>query len=78
MGDYMISDRCPYYLTHETVDSRGEEIGIPYCNHPKHSPLGHRMVDRGVNGKQLQCGGSLSKCPIAVYWHDTDKSTDSS
>ena len=73
MGNYMMGDKCPYYLTHETTNSRGTELEIPYCSHPKHSPLGYRMVERGVNGKQLECGGSMRKCPIAVFWHDTEK-----
>ena len=72
MGDDISGDRCPFYRLLEKQNSRRADkpIRIPYCEHPRHSPFGKGMVERGVGGGQLQCGGSLRACPLAIVWSD--------
>lgn len=38
---------------------------IPWCAHPKHSPVEHKMATSALGGGQLlQCAGQFAKCPL--------------
>ncbi len=37
---------------------------MPWCSHPKHSPV-DRVIATGLGGgNRLGCGGDLDKCPL--------------
>lgn len=71
---------CPYYeLERKTLERRPigarqvklQTIEIPWCAHPKHSPVGHfEAVNLG--GDKLKCGGDRGCCMLTLeQFHDT-------
>ena len=68
--------RCPYYkVESKTLRSREirpdrtepppQTILLPWCAHPKHSPVSKFTVTRTIGGaNHRKCEGDLSKCQI--------------
>lgn len=68
---------CPYYhIEVKRVEGRGMlrsdrqrvppmNIEMPWCAHPKHSPVDHLTATGTLGGgRLLKCGGDRKQCPL--------------
>jgi hypothetical protein len=73
--------QCQYYkVEKETLRSSVLGFGrdplppkinlIPWCNHPKHSPVSKSDAAELVGGGNLTCEGDLDRCPIKDKFRD--------
>jgi hypothetical protein len=68
---------CPYYkyqtqsiqrnpISSSRQPQKPEHTKIPWCEHPKHSPVSKVIATTALGGaNQLNCGGDRNKCPLA-------------
>lgn len=67
---------CEYYqVTTKPLESKTiradrqrnvQFISIPWCEHPKHSPVDKFAATRTLGGgARLKCGGQIKDCPLS-------------
>ena len=78
---------CPFYRIEKVRIDRSREVtgshnrepdqiaSVPWCSHPKHSPVPFQKTKGMGGGHLLKCGGDIENCPLS---HDqySDVSTD--
>ena len=74
-----MTDKCQFYEEQPNTTRRNfiggdiqpfETTLIPYCEHPKHSPVDIKEACLLGDARLLKCEGDLDKCPIADKWDD--------
>ena len=68
---------CDFYqVTTKTLESKEirpdrqrvspQVVSMPWCQHPKHSPVDETDATRTIGGgRLLRCGGQLDQCPLS-------------
>jgi hypothetical protein len=64
--------QCPYFKVERTIlrsreipPAPPQTIHMPWCAHPKHSPVSKSTATRTIGGaNHLKCEGDLKKCPL--------------